>query len=78
MFIVFCDRGVCAQDSKARYEFEPKITCSKIFIFQPILEFQKYFHYTKANTVKLLFSDCTICKISLFHFSQAIIIKENK
>jgi hypothetical protein len=53
MFIVFCGRGVCAQDGKARYEIEPKITCSKIFIFQPILEFQKHFHYAKANTVKL-------------------------
>jgi hypothetical protein len=42
-----------AQGSKARYEIEPKITCPKIFIFQPILEFQKPFHYTKANTVKL-------------------------
>jgi hypothetical protein len=28
-------------------------TCSKIFIFQPILEFQKHFHYTEVNAVKL-------------------------
>jgi hypothetical protein len=32
---------------------KPKITCSKIFIFQPILEFKKHFHYTEANAVKL-------------------------
>jgi hypothetical protein len=29
---------------------EAKMTCSKIF--QPILEFQKHFHYTEANAVK--------------------------
>jgi hypothetical protein len=32
---------------------KPKITSSKIFIFQPILEFQKHFHYTVANGVNL-------------------------
>jgi hypothetical protein len=36
MFVVFCG-GVCAQDGN----LEPKMTCSKIVIFQPILEFQK-------------------------------------
>jgi hypothetical protein len=51
MFIVLCG-GVCAQDGRAGYEHGTKITCSKIFIFQPILEFQKHFHYTEANAVK--------------------------
>jgi hypothetical protein len=32
--------------AKPDMSMEPKITCSKIFIFQPILEFQKHFHYT--------------------------------
>jgi hypothetical protein len=52
MFIVLCG-GVCAQDGKAGYEHGTKITCSKIFIFLPILEFQKHFHYAEANAVKL-------------------------
>jgi hypothetical protein len=46
MFIVLCG-GVCAQDGKAGCE----ITFSKIFIFQPMLEFQKHLHYTEANAV---------------------------
>jgi hypothetical protein len=52
MFIVLCG-GVCAQDGKAGYEPGTKNYFSKIFIFQPILEFQKHFHYTEANAVKL-------------------------
>jgi hypothetical protein len=48
MFIVLCG-GVCAQDGKAGYEHGTK----NDFIFQPILEFQKHFHYTEANAVKL-------------------------
>jgi hypothetical protein len=40
--------------AKPDMRMEPKITCStKIFIFHPILEFQKHFHYTEANAVKL-------------------------
>jgi hypothetical protein len=38
--------------AKPDMSMEPKITCSKIFIFQPILEFQKHFHYTEAKAVK--------------------------
>jgi hypothetical protein len=53
MFIVFCGRGVCAQEAKRDMRLEPKITCTKIFIFQPILEFQEHVHYAKANAVKL-------------------------
>jgi hypothetical protein len=41
---------VCAQDGKARYEHGTKIY--KIFL--PILEFQKHFHYTEENAVKIL------------------------
>jgi hypothetical protein len=37
--------------AKPDMSMEPKITCSKIFIFQPILEFQKHFQYTEANAV---------------------------
>jgi hypothetical protein len=56
---------------KPDMSMEPKITCSKIFIFQPILEFQKHFHYTEANAVSsLLFSDCAICEIRYFKISQ--------
>jgi hypothetical protein len=51
MFIMLYG-GVCAQDGKARYEHGTK-NCSKIFIFQPILEFQKHFHHTEANAVNL-------------------------
>jgi hypothetical protein len=43
--IVLCG-GVCAQDGKAGYEHGSKN-------YQPILEFQKYFHYTEAIAVKL-------------------------
>jgi hypothetical protein len=39
--------------AKPDMSMEPKITYSKIFIFQPILEFQKHFDYTEANAVKL-------------------------
>jgi hypothetical protein len=48
MFIVLRG-GVCAQDGM-NMSMEPKITFSKIFIFQPILEFQ---NYTEAKAVKL-------------------------
>jgi hypothetical protein len=48
---------------------EPTFTCYKIFIFQPILEFQKHFDYTEANAVKL-FSVRTFCKIRFFKLSQ--------
>jgi hypothetical protein len=37
--------------AKPDMSMEPKITCSKIFIFQPIFEFQKQFHKTEANAV---------------------------
>jgi hypothetical protein len=37
--------------AKPDMSMEPKITCYKIFIFQPILEFQKHFHYTEVNAV---------------------------
>jgi hypothetical protein len=69
MLIVFCG-GVHAEDGKARYmSLEPKITCSKIFIFQSILllEFQK--HLSLYMLYKFL-SERTICEISFFHFSQ--------
>jgi hypothetical protein len=36
--------GCVHKMAKPDMSMEPKITCSKIFIFQPILEFQKYFH----------------------------------
>jgi hypothetical protein len=39
--------------AKPDMSMEPKITFSKIFIFQPIFEFQKHYHYTEANAVKL-------------------------
>jgi hypothetical protein len=39
--------------AKPDMSMEPKITCSKIFILHPILEFQKHFHCTEANAVKL-------------------------
>jgi hypothetical protein len=45
--------GCVHKMAKPDMSLEPKITCSKIFIFQPILEFQKHFHYTEANAVKL-------------------------
>jgi hypothetical protein len=45
--------GCVRKMAKPDMSLEPKITCSKIFIFQPILEFQKHFHYTDANAVKL-------------------------
>jgi hypothetical protein len=47
--------GVCAQDGKAGYERGTKnyLLYIIIFIFQPIFEFQKHFHYTEANAVKL-------------------------
>jgi hypothetical protein len=45
--------GVRAQDGKAGYEHGTKNYFSKIFIFQPILEFQKHFPYTEANGVEL-------------------------
>jgi hypothetical protein len=52
--------GCVHKMAKPDMSMEPKITCSKIFIFQPILEFQKHFHYT----------DSTICEIRFFKFSQ--------
>jgi hypothetical protein len=45
--------GCVHKMAKPVMSLEPKITCSKIFIFQPVLEFQKHFHYTEANAVKL-------------------------
>jgi hypothetical protein len=36
-----------------KLDMSMEITCSNIFIFQPILEFQKHFHYTEANAVKV-------------------------
>jgi hypothetical protein len=48
--------GVCARDGKAGMSVEPNITCSKIFIFQPILEFQKHFSVT-AQFAKYVFSN---------------------
>jgi hypothetical protein len=52
--------------AKPDMSMEPKITCSKIFIFQPILEFQKHFHYTEANAVTAQFAKY----IFFFKFSQ--------
>jgi hypothetical protein len=63
--------GCVHKMAKLDMSMEAKITYSKIFIFQPILEFQKHFHYTEANAVSsLLFSDRTICEIRFFKFSQ--------
>jgi hypothetical protein len=45
--------GCVHKMAKPDMSMEPKITRSKIVIFQPILEFQKHFHYTEANAVKL-------------------------
>jgi hypothetical protein len=47
--------GCVHKMEKADMSMEPKLLgkCSKIFIFQPILEFQKHFRYTEANAVKL-------------------------
>jgi hypothetical protein len=45
--------GCVHKVAKPDMSFEPKMTCSKIFIFPLILEFQKHFHYAKANAVKL-------------------------
>jgi hypothetical protein len=42
--------------AKPDMSMEPKITCSKMFIFQLILEFQNKFHYTEANAVAVYFS----------------------
>jgi hypothetical protein len=39
--------------AKPDMSMEPKITFSKIFIFQQILEFQHNFHYAEANAVML-------------------------
>jgi hypothetical protein len=44
--------GVCTR-WQPDVSVEPKITFSKIFIVQPILEFQKHVHYTEINAVKL-------------------------
>jgi hypothetical protein len=41
--------GCVHKIAKPDMSLEPKITCSKIFIFQPILEFQKHFHYTEQK-----------------------------
>jgi hypothetical protein len=46
-YVVGCVHKMAKPDNS----MEPKITCSKIVIFQPILEFQKHFHYTEANAV---------------------------
>jgi hypothetical protein len=35
--------------AKPDMSMELKITFSKLFIFQPILEFQKHFYCTEAN-----------------------------
>jgi hypothetical protein len=50
--------GCVQKMAKPDMSMEPKITCSKIFIFQPILEFQKHFHYTEPNAA-LYFSVTT-------------------
>jgi hypothetical protein len=55
IFIVLCG-GVCAQDGKAGYEHGTKNYFCKIF--QLILEFQKHFHCTEANAVKLSTFQC--------------------
>jgi hypothetical protein len=44
--------GCVHKIAKPDMSMEPKITCSKIFIFQPILEIQKHFHYAEANAVE--------------------------
>jgi hypothetical protein len=43
--------GCVHKIAKPDMSVEPKIIFSKIFIFQPIIEFQKHFHYTEANAV---------------------------
>jgi hypothetical protein len=53
MFIVLCVAGCVHKMVKPDIRLEQKMTCPKIFIFQPILQFQKHFHDTKANAVKL-------------------------
>jgi hypothetical protein len=45
--------GYVHKIGKPDMSLETQITCSKIFIFLPILEFQKHFHYTEANAVEL-------------------------
>jgi hypothetical protein len=45
--------GCVHKMAKPDMSMEPKVTCSKIFIFLQILEFQKHFHYAEANAVKL-------------------------
>jgi hypothetical protein len=52
MFIVLCG-GCVHRMAKPDMSMEAKNTCFKIFIFQPILEFHKHFHYAEANAVKL-------------------------
>jgi hypothetical protein len=47
---------------------EPKITCSKIFIFQPILDFQKHFHLAVHFSVTAQFSKYIF--LNLARFSQ--------
>jgi hypothetical protein len=55
-YVVGCVHKMAKPDMSV--DVVPKITCSKIFIFQPILEFQKHFHYTEANAAT--------CKLSTF------------
>jgi hypothetical protein len=51
--LLCCVVGCVHKIAKPDMSIEPKITCSETFIFQLILEFQKHFHYTEANAVKL-------------------------
>jgi hypothetical protein len=53
MFIVLCG-GVCAQDGQSQDQLNFLLDQKfPALIFQPILEFQKHFHYTETNAVKL-------------------------
>jgi hypothetical protein len=61
-YVVGCVHKMAMPDMS----MEPKITCSNIFIFQPILEFQKHFMQKQMQFSSLLFSDRTICEIRFF------------